>query len=94
MPAQQTITVSSTQPNYSNINFSDNSAIDINGYVFYENSTIPVKDATFEINGSPVTSNGKYIKSDENGYFKFSVPVGEQTVKIIKENHDGLLSDE
>ena len=97
-PKQQVATISSQQPNYSKADFKDISSFTIDGYVFYENSTIPVKDATFEIGGSPVTSNGDYIRSDDKGYFKFSVPAGEQTVRVLKDNHTfankGLLQND
>lgn len=96
-PTSKTIDISATQPTFSDVNFTDKSAILISGYVFYENSTIPVKDATFEIGGTPVTSNGDYVRSGTDGSFKFSVPAGEQTVRIVKTNHtfanNGLLQD-
>lgn len=60
----------------------------IQGYVFYENSTIPITDVTFSIDGNKViSSNGKVETTNEKGQFKFSVPVGRHTVMVEKGNH-------
>lgn len=58
----------------SNINFQNKTAVKVEGYVFYENSSIPVVGATFEVNGQAVVSNGEFVKSDDKGQFAFSVP--------------------
>ena len=44
------------QPVVLDVKFTDNSAIVIQGYVFYENSSVPVKDAMFSIDGQVVTA--------------------------------------
>lgn len=74
-PTSTPVTIGSTATALSDINFTDNSAIMIDGFVFYENSTIPVVGATFKINGQTVfDGNGTLITSGSDGKFKFSVP--------------------
>lgn len=98
-PTSKTVTIGSTSASLSGQDFQDDSAIKIDGYVFYENSTIPVQDAMFKINGQIVTSgDGRLIKTDAQGRFEFSVPTGKQRVEVVKDNHrfknDGVLINE
>lgn len=86
-PGTQKVVISDKQPSYSNINFKNNSAILVSGSVFFENSSIPVKDATFEIDGAAVIVNGELYRSTTEGEFEFSVPVGQHTVRVVKANH-------
>lgn len=97
-PASTNVTIGGQQPIASGISFKDNSSVIIQGYVFYENSTIPITDVTFSIDGNKVIgSNGRVETTNERGQFKFSVPVGRHTVRVEKGNHtfvnDGLLLD-
>lgn len=97
-PASQKAIISSQQPVVSGITFEDNSALTISGYVFYENSSIPVKDATFTIDGTMVIGNGNQpVKTAADGSFTFSVPAGKHAVKVEKTNHtfkdNGYLLD-
>ncbi|WP_298554848.1 LamG-like jellyroll fold domain-containing protein [uncultured Parabacteroides sp.] len=96
-PSEQTVTIGPDAVTMSNINFQNKTAVKVEGYVFYENSSIPVVGATFEVNGQAVVSNGEFVKSGDKGQFAFSVPVGEQTVRVVKANHtfkqNGLLLD-
>jgi len=96
-PTSRNAVISNKQPVVSDVKFTDNSAIVIQGYVFYENSSVPVKDATFSIDGQVVTANGLPVKTATDGKFSFSVPAGVHTVKVEKANHtfkdDGRLLD-
>ncbi len=86
-PTSRDVVIGNQQPVVADVSFTDNSAIIIQGYVFYENSSIPVKDATFSIDGTIVTANGTPIKTAADGKFTFSVPAGTHTVKVEKTNH-------
>ena len=95
-PASSAVTIGSSATTISGKNFTDNSAIKVDGYVLYENSTIPVKGVMFKINGQTVTNgSGEIITSNENGRFEFSVPTGSQKVQAVLNNHvflnDGAL---
>ena len=97
-PTSTNVTIGDQQPVVSGINFKDASAIIIQGYVFYANSSIPVRDVTFSIDGSTVIGgNGRPETTNEKGQFKFSVPAGTHRVQVEKVNHtfrnDGLLLD-
>ena len=71
-----------------NIDFENISSVRISGRVLYENSTIPVRDANFRINGKLVQIGGNAYKTDASGNFEFAVPKGEGfTLQAVKEDH-------
>lgn len=86
-PSEQTVTIGPGAVTISGANFQNKTAVQVSGKVFYENSSIPVVGATFEVNGQAVISNGEFIKSAADGGFTISVPVGQQTVRVVKANH-------
>ena len=72
----------------SNINFTNISSVRMTGRVLYENTTIPVRDANFLLNGIIVKTNGSPYKTDASGNFDFYVPKGiEFTLQAVKEGH-------
>ncbi len=94
-PNNKTIVIGKATPSF-NIDFTDMSSFNVQGYVYYENSTVPVKDVSFYIDGQlAAKSNGEMIVTDETGEFTISVPVGTHEVKASKANHvfvnDGKL---
>ncbi len=94
-PTNKTIVIGQATPSF-NIDFTDMSSFDVQGYVYYENSTVPVKDVMFYVDGQPAAkSNGEMIQTDETGEFTISVPVGTHEVRASKANHvfvnDGKL---
>lgn len=94
-PNNKTIVIGKATPSF-NIDFTDMSSFDVQGYVYYENSTVPVKGVSFYIDGQPAAkSNGEMVQTDETGEFTISVPVGTHEVRASKANHvfvnDGKL---
>ena len=86
-PSSKTVVVGESTSSF-NIDFVDMSSFKIQGYVYYQNSNIPVKGALFYIDGQVAAkSNGEMITSDEKGEFVISVPVGTHEVKTAKTNH-------
>ncbi|NDW13706.1 T9SS C-terminal target domain-containing protein [Bacteroides sp. 214] len=68
--------------------FTDKSSFQVTGYVYYNNSTVPVPDVMFTIDGvTAVKSNGSASMTDSDGKFDISVPVGKHEVKAVKHNH-------
>ena len=80
------------------VDFKDKSSFPVSGYVYYNNTTVPVPGVQFKIDGQYAQqSNGSIIETDENGLFTISVPVGTHEVKTVKANHifanDGKITD-
>ena len=83
-----TITLSLDRCVAQNIDFENISSVRVSGRVLYENSTIPMRDANFLVNGKLVMINGHVYKSDASGNFEFMVPKGEGfTLQAIKDGH-------
>lgn len=68
--------------------FTDKSSFPVSGYVYYQNSTVPVKDVMFQVDGvTVVEANGKISTTDSEGKFRINVPVGIHDVRAVKSNH-------
>ena len=79
------------------IDFENTSSVRVSGRVLYSNSTIPVRDANFLVNGKLVKVSGHEYKTDASGNFEFSVPKGAAfTLQAVKDGHwfagDGFVS--
>ena len=73
---------------YTDVNFECKSSVIFSGRVLYENSTIPVRDAYFLINGEKVVStNNSVVTTDQNGEFRFAVPTVNMTFQVVKDGH-------
>lgn len=70
------------------VNFTDKSSFPVSGYVYYRNSTVPVRGVQFKIDGQfAQAANGDLLETDAEGKFTISVPVGVHEVAAIKNNH-------
>ena len=86
--ASVTKDMTTVKNNYTDVNFECKSSVIFSGRVLYENSTIPVRDAYFLINGEKVMStNNTVITTDLNGDFRFAVPTVDMTFQVVKDGH-------
>lgn len=88
--AQRSTVLSSTlaHSDYSGVDFILKGGNQFVGRVLYKNSTIPVADATFKVNGKTLyNAAGKLLKTDAYGNFSFTVPQHEVTIQVEKEGH-------
>ena len=70
------------------VNFANISSVPLSGRVLFENSTVPVRDVQFLLNGIPVKSGTAYYKTDAAGNFEFRVPSGTPfTLQAYKDGH-------
>ena len=70
------------------IDFENISSVRVSGRVLYENSTIPVRDANFLVNGKIVQVNGRAYNTNQSGNFEFAVPKDEAfTLQAVKDGH-------
>ena len=95
-PSEKLINMSENSSNFT-CDFTDNSAFTLSGYVRYRNSTVPVKDVQFTIDGLPASLNNRPVMTGADGYYEISVPVGVHEVIAVKEGHvfenGGRLTD-
>ena len=84
--------------NHLNQNFVSSGSFDVDGYVYFEQTTVPVYGATFLVDGQPVVDkSGQPVMSDNDGHFAFKVVKEARRLEVKKEGHDfmfgGLYAD-
>jgi hypothetical protein len=95
---QISIYVTKDDVNHFNQNFVSSGSFDVDGYVYFEQTTVPVYGATFLVDGQPVVDKGgKPVISDNDGHFAFKVLKGARRLEVQKEGHtfmfNGLYAD-
>jgi len=79
--------ISSSNSSYV-LDFTDNSSFPLSIDIYYKNSTYPVKEVGFKIDGSTVVLNdGTQATTDDNGEVTLDVPIGQHTVQAFLSNH-------
>ncbi len=81
------------------MNFTNTSTVRLSGRALYKNSTIPVADAMFLLNGDTVRCNSVPQKTGTDGNFELTLTIGQQyKLQIVKKGHhfegDGILRPE
>ena len=78
-----------------NIDFVNTQAHRLTGRALYKNSTVPVADAMFLLNGDTICKNGLPVRTGIDGSFELLLPQQPLSLQIIKQNHtfdaDGKL---
>ena len=79
-------------------NFVSDGSFDVDGHVYFEQTTVPVYGATFKVDGKTVVDkSGNPVMSDNDGHFAFKVLKGTKRLEVVKEGHTfmfgGLYAD-
>lgn len=72
---------------HSGVNFEDVSSFNVSGAVYYENTTIPVADATLKVDGITASRDGKAVTTNSKGEFSLDVPIGDHFISVEKIGH-------
>lgn len=72
---------------HNSIDFMDVSSFKVEGVVYYENTRHPVEDCKIKIDGEACFYNNREAKTDSEGRFTISVPIGEHYISIEKQGH-------
>lgn len=86
-PNTRSMFISPTSLTANNIDFEDVSSFPMSGYVYYAGTNIPVEGAMLYVDGTLMSGNGEVKKTDSNGYYEISVPIGEHFVEAKLEGH-------
>lgn len=79
--------ISKNSIEHSSIDFMDVSSFKVEGVVYYENTRHPVEDCKIKIDGEGCFYNNREAKTDSEGRFTISVPIGEHYISIEKQGH-------
>lgn len=72
---------------HNSIDFMDVSSFKVEGVVYYENTRHPVEGCNIKIDGEGCFYNNREAKTDSEGRFTISVPIGEHYISIEKQGH-------
>jgi hypothetical protein len=86
-PATKVVFIGDGASVQNGVNFIDKSSFTVTGTVFYENTTVPVKDVIINVDGVPVVKSGEVVLTDANGDFEVNVPIGDHFVSLTKNGH-------
>ena len=82
------ITLDKNMPVVEAIEFDNISSVRCTGRVLYENSTVPVRDASLKLNGKIVKTASGVLHTDVSGHFELRVPKSAPfTLQAVKEGH-------
>jgi len=92
LPKTTTLYIGGSSPNYSNINFSDESNFTVTGSVKFKNTSCFVKDVYVLVDGQRQFKADKSLVVTEtdalgNTGFVVSVPIGQHTVSVELQGH-------
>ena len=95
---QISVYVNRSKPFNYDMNFVSDGSFDVDGYVYFEQTTVPVYGATFKVDGlTVIDKSGHPVISDNDGHFAFKVRKGAKRLEVEKEGHtfmmDGLYAD-
>ena len=83
-----TAKLTTSHPVAEDVMFTNISSVRVTGRVLFENSTIPVRDATFLLNGNPLQNVNGPVRTDVSGNFSISVPSSAAfTLQVQKDGH-------
>ena len=86
-PKHQTRFVNMDALTHNGVDFEDVSAFDVDGVVYYDGTTIPVKDVLIYVDGNLASKDGEAIKTNAQGKFVVSVPIGDHFIQVKKNGH-------
>lgn len=90
-PNSRSVYIGDASQVFNNQDFIDNSSFPVSGSLFYKGTTCAVPDAVLKLDGNAIIVNGAQVKTDANGTFSMSVPIGNHYISIEKIGHDMAL---
>ena len=86
-PAYLSRYVSASSLVHNGVDFEDISSFPVSGYVRYAGTDYPVEGCNINIDGVPAAKNGELIKTNADGEFTVSVPIGDHYIEIVQNGH-------
>lgn len=86
-PGHLTAFMSSQSATSSATDFTDVSSFPVSGTVVYQGTNFPVEGAMLMVDGQYCMVEGREVKTDKEGRFQISVPIGEHSVGVSLGKH-------
>ena len=71
-----------------NIDFTDDSSFRVTGSVRYENTTCAAEGIIISVDGTPLVMGSDVVRTDVNGQFDISVPIGSHYISVSLSGHE------
>ena len=86
-PAYLSRYVSASSLVHNGVDFEDVSSFPVSGFVRYAGTDYPVEGCNINIDGVAAAKNGELIKTNADGEFTVSVPIGDHYIEIVQNGH-------
>ena len=86
-PNEQSRFVSASSLVHSGVDFEDVSSFPVSGKIRYAGTDYPVEDVTFYVDGTICSKDGEIVKTNLNGEYTISVPIGDHFIQVAKNGH-------
>ena len=86
-PTSRNLFISPSSLTANHVDFTDKSSFPMRGYVYYARTNIPAKDIYLYVDGELVTTGGDVAKTNEDGFYEISVPIGKHYVEAKQNGH-------
>ena len=86
-PNSSSMFISPTSLTANNVNFEDVSAFPMEGYIYYAGTNIPAEGIMFYVDGDLQSKDGQAVKTDADGFYNLSVPIGKHYVEAKLDGH-------
>ena len=86
-PNEQSRFVSQSSLVHSGVDFEDVSSFPVSGKIRYAGTDYPVEDVTFYVDGTICSKDGEIVKTNQNGEYTISVPIGDHFIQVAKSGH-------
>lgn len=86
-PAYQTRFVNKEALTHSGVDFEDVSSFPVSGTIYYAGTDYPVEGVTFQVDGTICSKDGEMIKTNAQGKYTISVPIGDHFITVEKNGH-------
>ncbi len=86
-PVRQSRFISQQSQIHNSVDFEDVSSFPVSGTVYYAGTNYPVEGATFKVDGITCSKDGEIIKTNQEGEYEISVPIGKHFIQVVKNGH-------
>ncbi len=87
-PTNKVVFIGTGSNIHNNMDFEDVSSFTVTGTVRFAQTTCYEEEVILNIDGEAVVKSGELVKTDANGAFTVSVPIGEHFITVTKGGHE------
>ena len=86
-PANRPLYFNNNTNTHNNVNFTDQTSVQVSGAIYYEGTDYPVEGVALSVDGTICLVGGVPVVTDKDGKFSILVPMGEHYITATKNGH-------